>query len=1088
MKTILTVLIASIMMISAVSIFVGDYEAESILTDGSILSERSAIDINGNSDFNSQNGVASGSGSFSDPYIIENFRFNTSGDNGIDIRNTDSHFIIRNCWISAGNDKRSEFTGLSLINVKNGSITNCKLDHNHNGIYGNDAYNIHIHNNTITENLNGVFLSLNCRNLTITDNECNLNAVGMVLEQDISDCYIANNTCFKNLLSGIALWDQCSGNIIENNTCSEAYLGYNPKKDMGGSGIYLTRSDNNTIKFNTCDKNTGYGISLYDSKSNKVNNNYLSNNRAHGEGFNRYGLNIQNSWGNVFKDNILTRCGINLYYDNPGSSFNFIDGSNKVNGKGIIYVKSDKTSKTYSGDIGPIILHNCGNKTIKGMEVVNIPSSIIVINSDNITVEKSSFSSFSSGIKIQYSKDVTISNNSIEHGYFWGISMEHTERSLIKNNRFDNIEGKGIESFYGSDGSPIIMDNNSFMDCGTGIGLVDSNYRISNNLFYSCRYAGISLQKSRGEIIGNKIVSNDVGISGGSCYDSVIEGNVIMGNDFGIDVSAQGKVLIRKNNITENERYGISVREYSSNGISIHHNSFYENNNGYVQGSDGSQLANWDDGISQGNYWSDYDDKYVPSASNDYVTWNMTYVVDDGSVPSSLNNITRKTRSGGVTNFGDDYPLVYPPVNISYTLALTTIQNKTAYVDHEYNVSARIIYSEEYSRLDRSADTNASWLRIIEFSDHHLIKGTPKAWDIGEYWVHLSATDGILEYHLNFTVTVGVRPLLITTSNVVTVDQGCQYCVDYDVGGDQEGLSWQLETYAGFLSLNNETGVLSGSPGWNDVGSFFVNISVKDGVHTVHTSFRLTVNDVNDPPQDLEILIVSTDLMEGGNQIVSASFFDPDIGDNASVSWYVDGELVCNEITFNLSLPDGNYTLTLRITDSKGIYSETSISIRVRENRSLGSDLDPKGINRAMIILLATLIIIIVIIPLLVVLRRRRPNEKGERVSEVQISPNSGRAVPFGRSFDTSLTPEPYLIKTGSIGEPPQSYEGEIPVEVDHVELEVLISQTLGPDHLPGTLDTSDILVRLKNKQKDGDLTKEEYRIIRKQIERIIEE
>ena len=1090
MRKMVVLLIASILWLPVVSVLGGDYEVGGALKDGSILEERNGILIEGDSDFTSDNGVSSGSGILSDPYIIENFRINTSKTNGIDIRNTSSHFEIRNCLISGGNDKRSGFLGISLINVKNGSVINCDINNNHRGIIGEGSSDTEIKNCTITGNMYGILFSQNCRNLNITEMECNNNSVGVRLGQEVSDCHIANNSFRKNMFSGIVLWDGCSGNTIENNTCSESYWGVTPK-DIGGSGIYLKSSDNNYIRFNTCAKNTGYAISLSDSGDNLVYNNYLSNNRRNdpesGTGKNTYGLNIQNSRGNVFEDNVLTNCGIDLHQDDSGNYFNTIDGSNKVNGRSIVYVKSDKTKETFSGDIGPVILYNCGNKTISGLKVVNIPSSIIVIKSDNITIKENGFSNFSYGIKILFSIYITVSENSFQNGFIHGISIEYTERSVIGDNRFENIAGRGIESLHGSKISSLFIDCNSFLDCGTGIRLVECDYRIIHNIFYSCRYDGISLQKSKGDLNWNKIVFNDVGISGGSCYDTGIGGNIIMGNGVGMDISANGEVLIRDNNITGNQGYGIRIGSYSTSGLSIHNNSFYRNNNGGVQASDESQLASWDDGISRGNYWSDYEDRYVPPASNDDVTWNITYVVDDGYIPPQPgpNNDTRSTRSRG-SDVGDDYPLVYSPVNISYTLSLTTSQNENAYVDRQYNVTVVMAYSEEYSDLSQFADTNASWLEIVKVGYNHLIKGIPKAEDIGEYWVNISAEDGILEEHLNFTLTVGYGSLIIKTSNVLYVDQGIRYRVDYDVEGDQESLSWKLETDAVFLSMDNETGVLSGTPGWDDVGVFLVNISVSDGVLSTKTSFRLTVNDVNDPPQDLEILIKSIELKEGGDQTVSASYFDPDIGDNASVSWYVDGVLFSNLTTVNLSLPEGNYTLTLRVTDSNNNYSETSISIRVNKKEGVGPDPDPEGSNWVPIIT-ASFVILVIIGSLLVVLRKRRSKVKEETVVETLRS-DFGRTRFSDRSLDKSLRPEPDLIRTGRIGGPLQYEIDEFQLEGKNLEMDDIVSEALGPHYVPGSHDTFNMLKRLKEKREDGDLTEREYRMIRKRIERIFEE
>ncbi|MBU3902481.1 MAG: right-handed parallel beta-helix repeat-containing protein, partial [Candidatus Thermoplasmatota archaeon] len=63
------------------------------------LTVHEPIHIYGNDDFTEENGVVNGSGTESDPYIIEGWDIDASqGSNaGIEIRNTNVYFIIRNC-------------------------------------------------------------------------------------------------------------------------------------------------------------------------------------------------------------------------------------------------------------------------------------------------------------------------------------------------------------------------------------------------------------------------------------------------------------------------------------------------------------------------------------------------------------------------------------------------------------------------------------------------------------------------------------------------------------------------------------------------------------------------------------------------------------------------------------------------------------------------------------------------------------------------------------------------------------------------------------------------------------------------------
>jgi hypothetical protein len=67
--------------------------------------------------------VTGGSGTESDPYIIENWAIDATGTYGIWIRNCTVHFVVRNCLIENG------LVGIHLDNVLHGVVENCEINH-----------------------------------------------------------------------------------------------------------------------------------------------------------------------------------------------------------------------------------------------------------------------------------------------------------------------------------------------------------------------------------------------------------------------------------------------------------------------------------------------------------------------------------------------------------------------------------------------------------------------------------------------------------------------------------------------------------------------------------------------------------------------------------------------------------------------------------------------------------------------------------------------------------------------------------------------------------------------------------------------
>ncbi len=87
-----------------------------------------------------------GNGTYVNPYIIENYEINASIRHGIEIRNTDVYFIIRNVTVIDG---RSNYNhGFYFNNVTNGELINNTSNNNIAGFLLRNS-----NNNTFTGNL-----------------------------------------------------------------------------------------------------------------------------------------------------------------------------------------------------------------------------------------------------------------------------------------------------------------------------------------------------------------------------------------------------------------------------------------------------------------------------------------------------------------------------------------------------------------------------------------------------------------------------------------------------------------------------------------------------------------------------------------------------------------------------------------------------------------------------------------------------------------------------------------------------------------------------------------------------------------------
>ncbi|HME53980.1 MAG TPA: right-handed parallel beta-helix repeat-containing protein [Candidatus Lokiarchaeia archaeon] len=161
------------------------------------------------------------------------------------------------------------------------------------------------------------------------------------------------------------------------------------------------------------------------------------------------------------------------------------------------------------------------------------------------------------------------------------------------------------------------------------IQLIYSNGNtITGNTLTNQYGAAINLAGSNGNTIINNTVKSSLkfGISTIFSNQNVIASNVISGcGSVGISIiEASNGSTVTKNTVENTTGYAMNVDGINNK---IYYNSFIDNNGSGVQAFDYTGGNSWDDGVGQGNYWSDYASRY-PTATNNGIAWNMPYVLD----------------------------------------------------------------------------------------------------------------------------------------------------------------------------------------------------------------------------------------------------------------------------------------------------------------------------------------------------------------------------------------------------------------------------------------------------------------------------
>jgi hypothetical protein len=204
-----------------------------------------------------------------------------------------------------------------------------------------------------------------------------------------------------------------------------------------------------------------------------------------------------------------------------------------------------------------------------------------------------------------------------------------------------------------------------------------------------------------------------------------------------------------------------------------------------------------------------------------------------------------------------------------------------------------ILYSVDFNSSDDgqgtikwALNTNASWL--IMNATTGVLKGTPGDFDVGAWFANVTVNDGNGgRASTNFTVVVQNfnDPPKIPTTDVTVAWQGRLYNVTYSVTDVDKGdrAFWKFATNATWLNFDTDTARLWGTPTNAQVGTCWVNVSVKDLMNAQDWhNFTIMVMNIDDAPMitsspitaasvfyDYKYQVVASDIDKGDTLVYS---------------------------------------------------------------------------------------------------------------------------------------------------------------------------------------------------------------------------
>jgi len=337
---------------------------------------------------------------------------------------------------------------------------------------------------------NGITLS-GRSNVTIKNTEITTFYYGIYLEYSSDNSIVGNNITRNGM--GIELYPSCSNNIISgndiaNNGYGMAVIGSSDNKISGnnitensaGYAIFLRSYSapcyNNIVSGNNITNN---GPILLDSTSgNSISGNNITNNGI--------GLRLWSSSGNTISGNTFINNGLLVSYSYQNSVEN-----NTVNGSPLVYLEG--VSNYTVDDAGQVILVNCENIRVEGLNLSRTAVGVQLLETNNSIISGNDITNNGDGIDLYRSSSNSISGNNITANNNFGIYLDYSSSNSISGN---NITNNGGSILLSSSSSNSIFHNNFISNAQQVYSLIsvnvwDDGYPSAGN--YWSDYTGVDL-------------------------------------------------------------------------------------------------------------------------------------------------------------------------------------------------------------------------------------------------------------------------------------------------------------------------------------------------------------------------------------------------------------------------------------------------------------------------------------------------------------------------------------------------------------------------------------------------------------------
>ncbi|RDE13890.1 MAG: hypothetical protein C4K47_05325 [Candidatus Thorarchaeota archaeon] len=582
------VVLAVVMIISALGVFVvqrAPNEPMKVRTSGT---PHANILIDGNSNFTSSNGVVSGSGTATDPYIIEGLDIDSSLGIGIDVRNTDAYFVIRDVNI---NSTTAGYSGIHFDCVANGRIEQARFAGNRQSVLIEHSENSVVNGCNVSSSGDAGIRTSFCGNTSLTNNR--VSPFGYSNGMSIENC--VNSTIIGNDLGGVygGIWLYSSANTtVAGNDLSHAYIGAscgscrnatvldNNFSWCWGSAISLSSCGGFNITGNNASNCAG-GISCSYSSDLIVASNDVSSSGS--------GIYLSYSDGALVVDNDMREdaAGVGLSYSKDvkvnrnvftsggiyleGDSVDYyathtITTDNLIGGKPIYYYKDGTDLAFHQDVVGELIVANYTNVQVANLAIDGTQIGIeMAFVSDCIMKNVTIAHEHNHALLLCYCEDVNITDSDISYNtnyYDNPIFLDHCSRIDVTECSARGNVGNTLVSAHSAN---VRVLSSNFSDNTNGAISMDSatNITIVGNHINNGG-GGIALANSANILIADNTARNAGSFSLSWCTNATIARNDLAQMSISISIYGCSVVDILQNSVSSAWQVGISVAYFCS--------------------------------------------------------------------------------------------------------------------------------------------------------------------------------------------------------------------------------------------------------------------------------------------------------------------------------------------------------------------------------------------------------------------------------------------------------------------------------------------------------------------------------------------